>query len=181
MPKAPRTKVGQNKKVVHPNSRRAKEICRKAFREQKLEKTKSSATARLEILAEKLMWFQENINEEKKTFTKNELTEYAENYMRRYDDELEQISIVESVGNRQGHQHAARESALKLTMDAEKNEYEGAGIEVPDLINGKNLESFREWEGEIRFVANIKLRKISIRDSENKNSTDTQEKSEDTE
>lgn len=88
-------------------------------------------------------------------------------YRNRFSEELEQINIIQSVGNRKGqNQHASRESSIKITVEEETNQFDSSGIEVPDLINKKHLEDFKKWNGEIKFIQNLKLRKISFRDLE---------------
>ncbi|XP_045211721.2 translation machinery-associated protein 16-like [Mercenaria mercenaria] len=159
MPKAPKTVTGKSKKVVHPNSRHATYIQRKINREQRLMKNKAESTIKQEQLQQKLLWYQTNLDSQKSMYTKHELAELTSKYLERFDEELEQIGIVNAVGNRQAKQHQARETAIKLTKERENLEFDTIGIEVPDLINGKNLEYFRNWTGEIRYFPNIKLRK----------------------
>lgn len=106
--------------------------------------------------------------DDRQLYTKKDLVDLVMQYRNRFEDELEQISIVHSVGNRptQSRQHASRESAIKMTIDSDTNQFEGSGIEVPDLINKKHLEEFKKWDGELNFIQNLKLRKITARDSE---------------
>ena len=159
MPKAPKAVVGKSKKVVHPNSRHALFIQKQNNREQRLMKNKAEAAIKQEQLQQKLLWYQSNLDSQKSMYTKNEVAELTVKYLERFKDELEQIGIVNSVGNRQTKQHQARETAIKITKERETYEFDTVGIEVPDLLNGKNLEYFRNWTGEIRYFPNIKLRK----------------------
>ncbi|XP_060076660.1 translation machinery-associated protein 16-like [Ylistrum balloti] len=165
MPKAPRAKVGQDKKPIHPNSRKAQQLTRKASRDQRLG-VKNLNTQRTELLADRLMWFQQNVDLEKKCLKKSELASLCKKYLSRFEDELDQIDIVQHIGNRQGRQHAAREAAISMTLNKEKDEFASNGLELPDLVNAKNFEYFKQWNGEIKYLQNIKLRKIAITDSE---------------
>lgn len=158
MPKAPKTKVA--KAVIHPNSRQASKIVRQSHHEIRKQKSKSNTTIKQEQLRQKLQWFQEHMDPQKTSFTKHDLAVMVTDYLERFKEELEQINIINSVGNRKTKQHIARETAIRLTEEREKAEFEGVGMEVPDLINGKNLNYFRNWTGEIRYFPNIKLRKI---------------------
>ena len=158
MPKAPKGKLG--KAVIHPNSRHASQIARQSHHDVKKQKSKLDTTAKQEQLRQRLQWFQDHMDPEKSSFTKHDLAVMITDYLNRFKDELEQISIINSVGNRQTKQHVARETAIRWTEERENYEFEGVGIEVPDLINGKCLNYFRSWTGEIRYFPNIKLRKI---------------------
>ena len=174
MPKAPKAKVV--KTVIHPNSRQASQLARQSHHEMKKQKSKLDTTVKQEQLRLKLQWFQDNMAPHKTCFTKHDLAVMVTNYLDRFKEELEQINIVNTVGNRQTKQHVARETAIRLTEEREKNEFEGAGIEVPDLINGKCLNYFRNWTGEVRYFPNIKLRKIRKSDMNIKNDSNTDER-----
>ena len=46
-------------------------------------------------------------------------------------------------------------------MRTEREEFEGCGLEMPDLADADNLNYLtNEWGGELRFVQNIKLRRF---------------------
>jgi translation machinery-associated protein 16 len=168
MPKAPKAVVGKSKKVVHPNSRHALYIQKQNNREHRLMKNKAESAIKQEHLQQKLLWYQTNLDSQKSMYTKNEVAELTCTYLERFNDELEQIGIVNSVGNRQTKQHQAREAAIKITKERENHEFDTIGIDVPDLLNGKNLEYFRNWTGEIRYFPNIKLRKSKRSDLKEK-------------
>jgi len=53
-------------------------------------------------------------------------------------------------------------------------------IEVPDLINGRNFEYFKKWEGGIRFLLNIKLKRVTQKNVEDDVDCDEEESEEDT-
>ena len=94
-------------------------------------------------------------------------------YRSRFDDELEQINLVQTVGNRpsQPRQHAAREAAIALAKEDETNQFQGSGIEIPDLINKKHLENFKKWDGDPKHIQNLKLKKITQLDLDKLEST----------
>lgn len=184
MPKAPKAAVGKPKKVVHPNSRQASYIQRQANRDHKLMKSKAETAVKQEQLQQKLQWYQSHLDPQKSMYTKQEVAELTLEYIDRFNGELEQIGIVNAVGNRQTKQHQARETAINLTREKENHEFNTVGVEVPDLINGKNLDYFRNWTGETRYFPNIKLRKSKRSDLKTGNTEgkkDTQNSNEDTE
>ena len=163
MPKAPKTPV-RAKKLVHPNSRQAMQMQKQSCHDQKVLKSRSETAAKQDQLRQKLLWFQEHMDQNTTMYTKHELADLAKQYLKRFEDEMEQIGIINSVGNRQGKQHVSREAAINITLDRERREFEGVGLEVPDLVNGKNLEYFRNWTGEVKYFPNIKLRKAKQAD-----------------
>ena len=91
-------------------------------------------------------------------------------FLSRFDDELEQIKIKNSIGgkNSKRKQHSAREDAINLAIKMEKSDFDGCGLELPDLLEPENLEYFRNWEGEVRYVQNIKLCRLRRADLEAK-------------
>lgn len=49
-------------------------------------------------------------------------------YLKRFDDEVEQINLKQSISKNRSNQHASRLSIIKMTLDRENAEYNGAGI-----------------------------------------------------
>lgn len=171
MPKAPKTKLGKvrTEKVIHPNSRKAAYLAGQVNRNERVQMSKQASSLKLEVLAEKLLWFKERLEKldpEKKVLTKSDFGSLVQEYLQRFDSELEQIDIVRSVGKRQGNPHSSRENAVKLTIEREKRQIDEGSFEVPHVFNAKNLAFFRAWNGEIKYVKNIKLSKMSSKDLE---------------
>ncbi|XP_059577277.1 translation machinery-associated protein 16 [Alligator mississippiensis] len=166
LPKAPKGKGGgQEKKVIHPYSRKAAQLTRKAHKQEKKEKLKNEKALRLSTVGEKLQWFQSHLDPSKADYTKKEACELIENYLNRFSDELEQIELHNSIKGRQGRQHGSREMIIKQTMERERQLYEGYGIEIPDFVNSKHLKIFREWNGDLKKLPNIKMKKLSAKDA----------------
>ncbi|XP_009323563.1 PREDICTED: translation machinery-associated protein 16 [Pygoscelis adeliae] len=165
-PKLRKTQGGkQEKKVIHPYSRKAAQLAREAHKQEKKEKLKTDKALRLSIIGEKLQWFQSHLDPNKIEYTKKEAGELIENYMCRFNAELEQIELQNSIKGRQGRQHGSRETVIKQTIERERQLYEGYGIEIPDIMNRKHLKFFREWDGDLRKLPNIKMKKLSARDA----------------
>ncbi|XP_061162273.1 translation machinery-associated protein 16-like [Saccostrea echinata] len=183
MPKAPKTKFGKDKaeKVVHPNSRKAAFLSRQANRDERLRTSKQASSIKLEVLAEKLLWFKERLDPEKKVFTRSDMQPLVNEYLQRFDAELEQIDIMRNVGKRQGNPHSARENAIKVTTERERRQIDEGSFEVPHIFNAKNLALFRAWNGEIKYVKNIKLSKICSKDLERENTENNTQKNEEME
>uniref|UniRef100_A0A8D0L3M6 Translation machinery-associated protein 16 n=1 Tax=Sphenodon punctatus TaxID=8508 RepID=A0A8D0L3M6_SPHPU len=118
------------------------------------------------LLGEKLLWFQSHLDPSKAEYTKKEAYELVENYLHRFNNELEQIELHNSIKGRQGRQHSSRETIIKQTMERERQHYEGYGIEIPDIMNSKHLKFFRDWDGDLKKLPNIKIRKLSAKDAD---------------
>uniref|UniRef100_A0A8B9PL67 Translation machinery-associated protein 16 n=1 Tax=Apteryx owenii TaxID=8824 RepID=A0A8B9PL67_APTOW len=126
---------------------------------------KTEKALRLSIIGEKLQWFQSHLDPSKADYTKKEAGELIENYMGRFNAELEQIELQNSIKGRQGRQHGSRETVIRQTIERERQLYEGYGIEIPDIVNSKHLKIFREWDGDLKKLPNIKMRKFSAKDA----------------
>ena len=46
-----------------------------------------------------------------------------------------------------------------MAVKTDTEEFQGCGLEVPDLLDGENLQKFKDWNGELRFVQNFKLKR----------------------
>ncbi|XP_068583149.1 translation machinery-associated protein 16 [Cebidichthys violaceus] len=169
MPKTQKGKGKAPEKVVHPYSRKAAYLAREEIRLKKKERQKSDKATRLSSIGEKLLWFQEQLDPEKTTYTKKDACDLVERHLQRFDSELEQIDLMNGIKGRQGRLHGAREAVIKQTVERERAQYEGVGFEIPDIINTKNLKTFREWTGDLKKLPNLKLRKVSTKDLETKN------------
>ncbi|NXJ65090.1 TMA16 protein, partial [Rostratula benghalensis] len=165
-PKLRKTQGGkQEKKVIHPYSRKAAQLARAAHKQEKKENNDVITNVKFILTGEKLQWFQSHLDPDKIEYTKKEAGELIENYMCRFDAELEQIELQNSIKGRQGRQHGSRETVIKQTIERERQLYEGYGIEIPDIMNRKHLKFFREWDGDLRKLPNIKMKKLSAKDA----------------
>uniref|UniRef100_A0A3Q4GLX1 Translation machinery-associated protein 16 n=1 Tax=Neolamprologus brichardi TaxID=32507 RepID=A0A3Q4GLX1_NEOBR len=145
--------------LVHPYSRKAAYMAREECRLRRKERF---------VDGEKLLWFQSELDPAKATYTKKDACDIIERYLHRFDSELEQIELMNGIKGRQGRLHGAREAIIKQTIERERAQFEGVGFEIPDIINGKHLKTFREWTGDLKKLPNIKLRKVSNKSLESK-------------
>ncbi|XP_035765965.1 translation machinery-associated protein 16 isoform X2 [Neolamprologus brichardi] len=141
MPKIQRGKPAE--KVVHPYSRKAAYMAREECRLRRKERQKTEKATRLSNIGEKLLWFQSELDPAKATYTKKDACDIIERYLHRFDSELEQIELMNGIKGRQGRLHGAREAIIKQTIERERAQFEGVGFEIPDIINGKHLKTFR--------------------------------------
>ncbi|XP_072240970.1 translation machinery-associated protein 16 [Leuresthes tenuis] len=167
MPKTQKTKGAE--KVVHPYSRKAAYLVREEIRLKKKERQKNEKATRLSNTGEKLLWFQSQLDPTKTNYTRKDACDIIERYLCRFDEELEQIELVNGIKGRQGRLHGAREAVIKQTIERERVQYETIGLEIPDVINAKHLKTFREWSGDLKKLPNIKMRKVSNKGLDAKN------------
>ncbi|KAH0616071.1 hypothetical protein JD844_026893 [Phrynosoma platyrhinos] len=166
MPKAVKSKGGgQEKKIIHPYSRKAAQLTKEANKQEKKEKLKNEKAIRLSIVGEKLLWFQNRLDPNKMEYTKKEACELVESYLQRFCDELEQIELQNSIKGRKARQHSSRETIIRQTMERERQQYEGYGLDIPDIVNCKHLKIFRDWDGDLKKLPNIKMKKITSKDA----------------
>lgn len=166
MPKVPKGRsTGREKKVIHPYSRKAAQITREAHKQDKKEKLKNEKALRLNLIGEKLQWFQSHLDPKKLGYSKKDACELVERYLNRFSSELEQIELHNSIKDRQGRRHFSRETVIKQTMERERQQYEGYGLEIPDILNANNLKIFREWDFDLKKLPNIKMRKLCANDA----------------
>merc|ERR1712029_1151589 len=108
---------------------------------------------RLEVLGEKLQWFHDNLAmatdtaDDVTVLTGPMMLRLVEAYMERFEEEVEQIQIKNSVGKHKNN-HRSRMDAIKHVKECEKRDFE-------------NFKYFHRWNGELRFVQNIKIKKFS--------------------
>nr|XP_020761517.1 translation machinery-associated protein 16 isoform X2 [Odocoileus virginianus texanus] len=165
-PKAPKGKsVGQEKKVIHPYSRKAAQITREAHKQEKKEKLKNEKALRLSLIGEKLQWFQNHLDPKKVGYSKRDACELIERYLNRFSSELEQTELWNSFEDRQGRRHCSREAAIRQTLERERRQYQAHGLEIPDILNADNLKTFREWDFDLKKLPNIKMRKVCASDA----------------
>ena len=118
-------------------------------------------------IGDKLLWFHdslEGILSENNTeiVTKAIMLELANGYLARFQDEVEQIKLKNSIGgkNNKRNHNRSRMDVINLTVRTETDEFNGCGLEMPDLLNKDTLSYFKEWNGELRLVQNIGVKRF---------------------
>ncbi|XP_053617449.1 translation machinery-associated protein 16 homolog [Plodia interpunctella] len=148
-------------KLKHPNSRKTLSLAKQIKKGEKRDQSKLGTHIKQNLIGEKIMWFKDRIPEGCSILTKEQTLELMENYLSRFDEELEQIALKNSVGQRRNRQHASREDIINITKKKEHEEFESCGLEMPDLMNAQQMQVLRNWNGELRFLQNFKLRRIA--------------------
>merc|ERR1712071_553976 len=160
MPKV-KTKPGQENKLIHPKSRKTDQISREWHRQVRVKNNRKETATKLSILGEKIAWFRDNLPEDLAVMTNTMTAELIEKYLARFDEEVEQIQMKNQIGHRNFRQHASREDSIAHSQQLEKQEFETCGLEIPDVMCSKNLEYLRKWDGSLKFISNISLKRCN--------------------
>ena len=164
-------------KILQPNSRKVLKLAKKETRRGNVAVKGKLGVARLSSLADKLAWVKEALPlvlTEEGGVTKEGVRQLVRGMLERFDEELRLIKLKNSIGGKNKRkQHNAREDAISHAIKDEREEYEGCGIELPDLFDSENLAYFLKWDGEVRLVQNIKMRRFRRQDLETEEGMET--------
>lgn len=109
--------------------------------------------------------------------------------MNRFSDEIETINLKQSISKNRTNQHASRLAVIKMSMEREKGEFEGAGIgmemkknisilfpnclrlsltnhsfisftELMDLCDPEKFKQFISWDGDSINIQHLKIERI---------------------
>lgn len=83
---------------------------------------------------------------------------YSNRYLARFDDELERLKAQV----RPGRPVPVKVNEIEAAKEAERKEYEQAGIEIPDLASTDNVVALKAWDGtyhSIKLVRMIRFKK----------------------
>ncbi|XP_017962954.2 translation machinery-associated protein 16 homolog [Drosophila navojoa] len=149
-------------KCKHPNSRKTKALGKKARRQNNKHKTRLGHAIKSNIMGEKLSWFLGHIDEERTTpLSPQEFEELIELYLHRFDEELQQIALKQSIGKNRANQHAARQDVIRITLERERNEYQSGGMELLNLCDPAKFKMLLDWDGSALSVQHLKLDLVS--------------------
>jgi len=73
---------------------------------------------------------------------------------------MEQINLLQSIPKRHGRQNASRQDAISMTLKQEKEEFEGIGIEFPNVVSNEGFMALKAWSGNVKDMPNLQLRKF---------------------
>ncbi|XP_058810737.1 translation machinery-associated protein 16 isoform X2 [Phymastichus coffea] len=149
--------VAASNKFLHPKSRKCVAMVKKVRKESKKEQHKKDYKLKQSLIADKLLWFQKHIDPDICPYTVELTAELIEQYIARNNEELEQIKIKRSIGNKRNKQHIGREDAICMTKKRETSDYETCGFEIPDILNKVHCEMLMKWNGDIKLLPNFKF------------------------
>lgn len=139
-----------------------------SFRINNREKTKLGYAAKANILGEKFSWFSEQLEEVDEPLAPEKFLDLFNGYLHRFDEEIEQIKLKQSISKNRSHQHFSRESAIRMTLERENGEFNGGGIQFMDLCDRLQFHAFKEWNGNAMSLQHLKMELISKKSIENK-------------
>uniref|UniRef100_D3TQP4 Hypothetical conserved protein n=1 Tax=Glossina morsitans morsitans TaxID=37546 RepID=D3TQP4_GLOMM len=149
-------------KCKHPNSRKTKALSKKARRQNNKHKQRLGHAIKSNILGEKLNWFRERIEGDRQTpLTPEEFEQLINLYLKRFDKELEQISLKQSISKSRNKQHCVRQDVIRTTIKRESDEYRTGGIELLNLCDSVKFEALKDWDGSAINVQHFKIDLIS--------------------
>ncbi|XP_046963822.1 translation machinery-associated protein 16 homolog [Vanessa cardui] len=154
-------KIKNLEKLKHPNSRKTISLAKKMLKNEKKNNNKIGTHVKQNLIGEKILWFKERIPEGCIILDKEQTLKLIETYLARFDEELEQIALKNSIGQRKSRQHASREDIINITKKRDIEEFETCGLEMPDLMNAQQMEVLKNWNGELRYLQNFKLKRIA--------------------
>merc|ERR1711915_537674 len=160
-------KTGQDKAYLHPKSRKAKHMSSLQAHNDKAKKAQDLKMARLQSKAAKMFFFKERMEEmflEDEQLTRTQMLHVIETYFARFVNEMDQISTLQSFPKRHGRQNAARQDAISMTIAQEREEFEGVGIEFPDVIHRAGFAALKKWRGDLKELPNLILKKFKRQD-----------------
>ncbi|PNF23381.1 hypothetical protein B7P43_G13189 [Cryptotermes secundus] len=155
MPKSIKKEL--SKKILHPKSRKAVQLTKETKKISRREKIKLVHHMKQNLIGEKFLWFRDHLVPDVTEYTPELILSIIE----LFKEELEQISLKHAVGNRKNRQHANREDIIRLTLLRDEEEFNTCGLEIPDITIPKQLAMLRNWNGELRFLQNFKLKRFS--------------------
>lgn len=147
-------------KLKHPNSRKTITLAKKLNRNEKKSEKKLGTHIKHNLIGEKILWFKERIPEDCAVLSKEQVLELILTYLARFDEELEQITLKNSIGQRKNRQHASRKDMINITKKNEHEEFETCGLELPNFLDHQQMDVLRKWDGELRFLQHFKLRRF---------------------
>ena len=123
------------------------------------------------ILGEKLLWFHDSLgvvpDENAVCITRTMMLELANGYLTRFQEEIDQIDLKNSIGgdkkNKRNH-YCSRMDIIKFTIQKETDEFQGCGLEMPNLLVVLNYLYFCEFSTDFKvFGCSGKLNISSLR------------------
>nr|XP_029718971.1 translation machinery-associated protein 16 homolog [Aedes albopictus] len=148
-------------KCKHPQSRKTLALARKMKKINNREKKKMGHAVKANIVGKKLGWFAEQLEGRTGPLTSSEFEQMIERYLSRFDEELEQIKLVQSINKQRNNQHASREASIKMTLEKEQENFNGGGLELPDLCDAMEFKKFQQWDGNAQSIQHLKIHFIS--------------------
>ncbi|XP_065084906.1 translation machinery-associated protein 16 homolog [Ochlerotatus camptorhynchus] len=169
----PKNMLKELVKCKHPQSRKTLALARKVKKINNREKKKMGHAVKANIVGKKLGWFAEHLEDRKEPLNSEEFEQLIDTYLARFEEELEQIKLVQSISKQRNNQHASREATIKITLEKELENFNGGGLELPNLSDALEFKKFQQWDGNAQTVQHLKLHFISRKQLQMRKSNDS--------
>ncbi|CUT99093.1 expressed conserved protein [Echinococcus multilocularis] len=139
-------------KILHPSSRKVKQKIARKHHGIKVAKRKKMRRSKDELKRTKMLWFKENIPQNRTSLTVDDLRSLIFRYLRR--------SKLDSKEEERETENCSISMTIDMTnelLKQETQEFVTTGLLVPDLTSKQNLEKFMNWNGEVDRMASIPL------------------------
>lgn len=117
----------------------------------------------------KFAWFTDALEERDEPLSPEEFLELCDQYFHRFDEELEQIKLKQSISKNRSNQHISRETVIKMTLEREVGDFNGGGFQLMDLTDAVQFRAFKDWNGNALSLQHLKMSLVSKKHLENKN------------
>uniref|UniRef100_A0A336LRC8 CSON013017 protein n=1 Tax=Culicoides sonorensis TaxID=179676 RepID=A0A336LRC8_CULSO len=156
----------------HPSSRKTLNLIKKTKKIKNRQLKKFGNAAKMNVQGKQLFWFYEQIEDIEGPLTPDMYKELIQAYLARFDEELEQINIKHTLNKKRSNQHASRESVIKITLEKEVSDFNGGGLELPNLCDPVEFKHFQDWDGDASKIQHLKLHFVSKKWLESLNKED---------
>ena len=95
------------------------------------------------MLVDRFTWFQMILAPEETCLDTTQQAELIQQYLHRFDEELGRLRSEQ----RPGRPKSKRIDQIEFTLKGDRDEYIGAGFEIPDLSCVSNVEALKKWDG----------------------------------
>ncbi|EGV60577.1 translation machinery-associated protein 16 [Yamadazyma tenuis] len=145
--------VASSKGSVHIKGRNFKKLNRATLRDRKLTNRKAEHLEQKQNELMIIKYIQEEVKQasDQEVFGLDSMKSYIENFLSRFDDEVEQLQGE----RRPGRPASARQQILEQLIQSEKSNYV-SGIKVPNLSDKLTVDLLRKWNGTIGGVTAFK-------------------------
>lgn len=147
-------KVKKNSSVIHPNSRKALQLARQVFHNEKLKKRKDETNLKRTQKLIKFIWFKDNVDTTKEIYSAKDMNEIIDKYLGRFGESEDKLKGKKSL-NRHLSGSTFQEFKTDFLIQKEKQNFETCGLEVPDLMQEKSFDIFKSWNGDVDLLTAI--------------------------
>eukprot|EP01133_Synstelium_polycarpum_P016775 gene16775-19948_t len=151
-----------DKKTIHPLSRKAKKITKGGIREVRLERHTNGKNKEQTVLYHKLMFFKSKLVEGKKIYTPRDMSRMIEEYLLRNSEDF-----LEADDNVRTPRRSNKRDLMMAAFETEMKEFKSTGYNAPDLTKAKNVNWLLDFEGEMSNAhQQITMRRFKAIDEE---------------